>query len=138
MCLGRAQEPRHRLLTLADPRANDCISRRHRRRSGRHKESGQRAAAGERAAWEASGAPSVSAGRSPGSGPGAPEAYSGDEAAAPLAGASRCQGPRTKLRSAGGAAPRAEGGACTCIARRALALPGASTPLLRRSLLRIY
>lgn len=65
----------------------------------------------------------------PGRGPGGPETHFGDEAPSPAAGASWCQGPRTKQGSAGGAAPRALGGACTCIARRALALPGA--PQLR-------
>lgn len=81
------------------------------------------------AAWAAPSAPALPSGGSPGSGLGAPEAHSGDEAASLLAGANRCQGARTKQGSAGGAAPRAEGGACTCIARGAWALPGA--PQLR-------
>lgn len=108
MCLGKAQEPRHRLLTLAAPRANDCISRRW---SGRHKESGQRRS--QRAAWEAAGALSLPAGHSPGSGLGAREAHSEMKRLPPLpvrAGA-RVQGQSWEalvaplLRLRGGHAP---------------------------------
>jgi hypothetical protein len=84
------------------------------------------AAASERASF---GAPPHPPSGGPGSGLGAPEAHFGDEVPSPAVGALQCQGPRTKQGSAGGAAPRAKGGACTCIARRALVLPGA--PQLR-------
>lgn len=66
MCLGRAPEPRRRLLTLAAPRANDCTSR---RRSGRPGRAGSAAAERPEA-----GRPLLPPGL-PGSGRGAPEAH---------------------------------------------------------------
>ena len=106
--------------TLAAPRANDCISC-----SGRERPTPGEGAARRRRArpGRLRGALLLPAGWQPRSGRGAPEAHSGDEAASPSAGASRGQGPRTKPGKAGGAPPRADGGACTCIARRASALP---------------
>lgn len=132
MCVwGGRRSLEHLLLTLAAPRANDCISCLRPGAADTRRGGSAAAAASERARpGKLGGAPSPPRGGSRGSGLGAPEARSGDEAASPVAGASRSQGPRTKQGSAGGAAPRAEGGACTCIARRALALPGA--PQLRR------
>ena len=119
MCLGRAKERRTPPLNSRST-ASQRLHQLPRAGSGRHKQKGQRGGStgSERGLGGCGAPPHSPPGWQPRSGRGALEAHSGDEAASPSAGASRGQGPRTKPGSAG-----AEGGACTCIARRALALP---------------